>query len=676
MKKKKAVRNGSLAAVLVVVLTLLACGLGWKKQAPTADEIEEVRQRVRALPKDVTSIPAAAVDPGAQRYSPLDQINRSNVDQLEVAWTYRHGDVHPAKFPNFELRSSAFEGSPLLVEGLLIYTTPFSRVIALDPASGEEIWVFDPEIDVKRRFANMLINRGAAYRERGEGEDGPAGRVYLGTIDARLIALDVETGLPDPAFGENGTLNLLKGVEGLVDPWEYNVTSPPTVIGDVVVVGSSIADMVRRIQPSGHVRAFDARTGELRWRFNTIPKGGEFGSETWKNESWKIHGGANVWSTITADLERNMVFLPVSTAGPDFYGGDRPGDNLFSDSVVALDASTGERIWHFQAVHHDLWDYDLAAPPMLVTVERDGRPVDAVVQLTKMGLVFVLDRETGEPLFEVEERPVPQGGVPGEVPSPTQPFPVKPEPLSLHTFTKDDIWDKDPEHRKKCEVKLAGLRNDGIYTPPTEQGSLLVPGTVGGSNWSGGAFDPATAMLYVPVNDLLMTIQMEKLPDSNFEDTDGKVMSSLSGGLRYLTTQKGTGLRYLMNRRGFEVDGVPCLKPPWGHMAAVNLNTGEIEWKRAIGENDEGVEGLANFGPPLVTAGGLLFHGGMKDRKLYAYDSETGETLWSFDLPAGLHAGPAMYEVDGKQYLVVAPGGHANLGSKLGDVIMAFAQPG
>lgn len=675
MKKKRTARHLSLVTLLAVALLLVACGLGWKQRPRSEQEIEATRRAVRALPKDVTVIPAAGVDHGAQRYSPLKQINRSNVDQLQVAWTHRHGDVYPVKFPNFELRASAFEGSPLLVEGLMIYTTPFSRVIALNPASGEEIWTFDPEIDVKRRFANMLINRGAAYRARAEGETGPAGRVYLGTIDARLIALDVETGLPDPTFGEKGTIHLLEGVEGLVDPWEYNLTSPPTVIGDVVVVGSSIADMVRRIQPSGHVRAFDAGSGELRWQFNTIPRGDEFGSETWENESWKIHGGANVWSTITADLERNLVFLPVSTAGPDFCGADRPGDNLFSNAVVALNALTGERVWHFQAVHHDLWDYDLAAPPMLVTVEREGRPVDAVVQLTKMGLVFVLDRETGEPLFEVEERPVPQEGVPGEIPSPTQPFPVKPEPLSLHSFSKDDIWDEDPEHRRKCEVKLESLRNDGIFTPPTEQGSLLVPGTVGGSNWSGGAYDPARAMLYFPVNDLLMTIQMEKLPDSNFEKTDGKVMSSLSGGLRYLTTQKGTGLRYLMNRQGFEVDGVPCLRPPWGHMAAVNLNTGEIEWKRPIGRNEEGVEGLENFGPPLATAGGLVFHGGMKDQKLYAYDSETGETLWSYEMPAGLHAGPAMYEVDGKPYLVVAPGGHANLGSKLGDFIIAFALP-
>jgi quinoprotein glucose dehydrogenase len=625
--------------------------------------------------RSVTTLPTTGGDHGGSRYSPLRAIHRGNVRELEVVWTYHHGDVEPKKFPNFELRASSFEGSPLLVERQLIYTTPFNRVISLDPETGRERWTFDPRIDKKRRFANMLINRGAAYRASGPDESGPGGRIYLGTLDGRLIALDSQTGEPDIGFGTDGQINLLDGIEGLVDPWEYNITSPATVIGDVVVVGSSIADMVRRIQPSGHVRAFDARTGELRWRFNTIPRGDEFGSETWENESWKIHGGANVWSTMVADLERNMIFLPVSTAGPDFYGGDRPGDNLFSDSVVALDASTGERIWHFQTVHHDLWDYDLAAPPVLVTVNHDGRPVDAVVQLTKGGMVFVLDRETGEPLFEVEERPVPQGGVPGEVLSPTQPFPVKPEPLSLHALTEDDLWDRDPKHRERCEVKLRSLRNEGIYTPPTEEGSLNIPGSVGGSNWSGAAFDPETGWLYAPVNDFLMTIEMKKLPDSNFEKTDGKVMASAVGGVRYLTTQRGTGLRYQMIRKPFQVDGVPCLRPPWGQMVAVNLNSGEIEWRQTTGEDEDGVQGLTNFGPPLVTAGGLLFHGGTVDQKLYAYDSENGEVLASFDLPAGLHAGPATYEVDGRQFLVVAPGGHASLGSKQGDAIIAYALP-
>jgi quinoprotein glucose dehydrogenase len=433
--------------------------------------------------------------------------------------------------------------------------------------------------------------------------------------------------------------------------------------------------MVRRIQPSGHVRAFDARTGELRWKFNTIPREAEFGAATWENESWKIHGGANVWSTITADLGRNMVFLPVSTAGPDFYGGDRPGDNLFSDAVVALDSSTGERIWHFQTVHHDLWDYDLAAPPMLVTIRRDGRPVDAVVQLTKSGLVFVLDRETGEPLFEVEERAVPRGGVPGEVPSLTQPFPVRPDPLSLQSVTEADLWAEDPQHFKRCVAKLKTLRNDGVYTPPSERGSLLVPGTFGGANWSGGAFDPEAGRLFVPVNDLLMTIEMKRLPDSNFGKTDGKVLATAVGGVRYLTTQKGTGLRYQMIRKEFAVDGVPCAKPPWGSMVAVDLSTGEIAWKVPIGEHEDGWKGLKNAGPPLVTAGGLVFHGGTLDQRFYAYDSASGEVLAKFDLPAGLHAGPATYEVNGRQYLVVAPGGHAPMGSRLGDSIIAFALP-
>lgn len=677
MKRKRArlIKAFAGSILLLAALLLVACLASGRFQPAQGSTKRGPAFGDTRAGQNITTLPTTGGDHAGTRYSPLRSIRRDNVKDLEIAWTYQHGDVAPKKFPNFELRASAFEGSPLLVEGQLIYTTPFNRVLSLDPGTGAERWTFDPRIDTDRRFANMIINRGAAYRASGPDEPGPKGRIYLGTLDGRLIALDIATGLPDPGFGSMGQINLLAGIEGLVDPWEYNLTSPPTVVGDIVVVGSSIADMVRRIQPSGHVRAFDARTGELRWRFNTIPRENEFGVGTWENESWKIHGGANVWSTMVADIERNMIFLPVSTAGPDFYGGDRPGDNLFSDSLVALNASNGERIWHFQTVHHDLWDYDLAAPPTLVTVNHEGQRVDAVVQLTKGGMVFVLNRETGEPLFEVEERPVPQGGVPGEILSPTQPFPVKPEPLSLHSITEDDLWDRDPKHRERCEVKLRELRNDGIYTPPTEAGSLNIPGSVGGSNWSGAAFDPGTGWLYVPVNDLLMTIEMKRLPDSNFEKTGGRVLASAAGGVRYLTTQRGTGLRYQMIRKPFQVDGVPCLQPPWGNLVAVNLNSGEIEWKQPTGEDEEGTRGLVNFGPPLVTAGGLVFHGGTVDRKLYAYDSTSGETLWSYELPAGLHAGPATYEIDGRQYLVVAPGGHASLGSKPGDSIIAFALP-
>lgn len=416
--------------------------------------------------------------------------------KLQVAWIHHHGDFRSGGFlPDKYLKGTAFEATPFVLEGRLIFTTPFNRVVALDPGTGAELWTFDPQIDKDRRFANMLINRGVAYWRDPNAEGSCASRVFLGTLDARLIALDVKMGKPCPDFGKAGTVNLLDGIEHLVDPWEYNVTSPPTIVGDCVIVGSSIADITRRIQPSGAVRAYHARTGALVWRFNTIPQAGEYGNETWENESWRQTGGANVWSTITADLERGLVFLPVSTAGPDFYGGDRLGANLFPDSIVALNAQTGKYVWHFQTVHHDLWDYDLVAPPNLVRVLHDGRQIDAVAQATKTGFVFLLDRETGQPLFPVEECPVPQSDVPGEKAWPTQPFPLKPLALVPQRLTEDDLWDTDPRRLEKCRKRLQELRNEGIFTPPSERGSILYPFTAGGANWSGGAFDPTSGLL-------------------------------------------------------------------------------------------------------------------------------------------------------------------------------------
>jgi quinoprotein glucose dehydrogenase len=615
---------------------------------------------------------------GGGRYSPLADINRDNVKRLKVAWTYRHGDVRDARGPDKPLRSTSFEATPILVEGRLIFTTPFNRAIALDPETGAELWTFDPKIDKGRRFGNMMINRGATYW-RGPNANGSCpSRVFFGTLDARLIALDVKTGKPCADFGKGGAINLLEGVEHVVDPWEYSVTSPPTIVGDNVIVGSSIADIVRRVQPSGEVRAFDARTGALVWRFNTIPKTGEFGNDTWESESWKENGGANVWSTITADPERGFVFLPVSSAGPDFYGGDRKGENLFSDSVVALDAKTGKYVWHFQTVYHDLWDYDLAAPPILVRVKRDGRDVDAVAQATKTGFVFLLDRETGKPLFPVEERSVPQSDVPGEKSWPTQPFPTKPDALVPQRLTEADLWDADQKRFAKCREKLSKLRNEGIFTPPSERGSILYPYTAGGANWSGGSFDTVSGVLYVPVTNLVQTIQLKKLSDSNFNDTDGKIMRTGLSGLWWLMTGKGTGLRYFMDRKPFAEGDVPCNRPPWGWMVAIDLNRGEIIWREPVGEDRKlGVRGLNNFGPPLATAGGLVFHAGSRDLRLRAHDARTGAVIAQFDLPAGLHAGPITYKLapDRKQFLVVAPGGHIMLGSRLGDYIIAYTLP-
>ena len=620
--------------------------------------------------------PVPAGDAGAQRYSPLTDINRRNVSQLKIAWTYRHGDYRSG-WPD-PFKGTAFEASPIVVDNRLVFSTPFNRVIALDPETGRELWLFDPKIDKSRHFANLMVNRGVAFWRDGDRVGDCAKRVFLATLDARLIALDFATGQRCADFGIRGEINLLDGIEHVVDDWEFNVTSPPTVIGNIVVVGSSLADEVRRIQPSGAVRAFDARSGKLLWRFNTIPKAGEFGVDTWQDGSASIHGGANVWSTMTADEQRDLVFLPVSTAGPDFIGVDRPGANLFVDSVVALKATTGERVWHFQTTHHDLWDYDLAAPPLLARVTHQGKAIDAVVQGTKPGFLFVLNRDTGEPLFPVEERPMPASDISGEVISPTQPIPTKPPALAPQQLTEKDLWADDPKHHAACLKRFHELRNKGLYTPPSQDWTILYPGTAGGINWSGGALDPSSGVYFVPTRNDVHLVRLNKLPDENFANTDGKIMSSTFAALKWARSREGTGLRYGQLRDVFTVNNLPCHKPPWGVLHAVDLNTGEIRWQAPIGEDKRlGVRGLPNFGPPLVTAGGLIFQAGTTELLLRAHDTQTGAVLASFDIPAGLHAGPITYKLrsHGKQYLVIAPGGHKRMGSKLGDYIIAYALP-
>src|SRR5262245_31611535 len=398
----------------------------------------------------VADWPVTEGAPGGGRYSPLTEITRENAARLRVAWTYRHGDFWEGSFPLPVNRGSAFESTPIVIDGRLFFTTPRNRVIALDPETGRELWRFDPGLERGRAYANMWINRGVAYW-RGEGEADAAceRRVFLATLDARLIALDAATGAPCLGFGAGGQVDLRVGIAPLYDDWEYNVTSPGTVVGDVIVVGSSIPDTLRPDSPPGDVRAFDVRSGALRWTFHTIPHEGEPGYETWETGT-KLTGAANVWSTITADLARGWVFLPVSTPSPDFYGGDRLGANLYSDALVALDARSGEVKWHFQAGQPDLWDYGLAAPPALETLRRNGRPVEAVAQATRHGFAFVLDRETGAPLFRVEERPVPTSDLPGEHTSPTPPFPLAPPPLVSQRIDESTLYAPTPEHFAAC----------------------------------------------------------------------------------------------------------------------------------------------------------------------------------------------------------------------------------
>jgi len=620
--------------------------------------------------------------PGGGRFSPLTDIGPDNADRLEVVWTYRHGDFFEGRFPVRVPGGSASESTPVVSDGRLFFTTPRNRVIALDPETGAELWTFDPAIDRERIFANMWINRGVAlWRDPDPAADGPcSARVFLATLDARLIALDAATGNPCADFADAGALHLLEGIAPVHDPWEYNVTSPGTVVGDVIAVGSSVADTLRPDSPPGDVRGFDVRSGALRWTFHTIPHEGEPGAETWEAGT-ALSGAANVWSTMTADLERGLLFLPVSTPSPDFYGGDRPGANLYSDSVVALEASTGRRVWHFQTVHHDLWDYDLAAPPVLVTIERDGSPRDAVAQPTKHGFVFVLDRETGEPLFPVEERPVPASDVPGERAWPTQPFPLAPPPLVPQRLHESDLYAPSPEHRAACREQLAELRNEGLFTPPSLGGSVVYPFTGGGANWSGATWDPGRGRLVVPVQNLVHIVRLQEV--GRRATGGGGAQPIRAKGLRtlwWLVTGRGTGQHMRIHptrgRRVFRHDGVPCNAPPWGRLVSVDLARGAIAWSASTstGPDDPGSSG---YGPALATASGLVFHGGTRLPVLRVHDAGSGERIARYELPAGLHAGPISYKLrpDGRQFLVIAPGGHVGTGSPLGDYVMALALP-
>ena len=617
--------------------------------------------------------------PGGGRYSPLTDITRENVKQLRVAWTYRHGDFFEGAFPLERNRGSAFESTPIVVDGRLYFTTPRNRVIALNPETGRELWTFDPELERGRAYANMWINRGVAYWRDAKASGPCAARVFLATLDARLIALDAASGKPCPGFGARGSVNLLLGISPVYDSWEYNVTSPGTVVGDSIIVGSSIADTLRPDSPPGDVRAFDVRTGALRWTFHTIPREGEPGRESWES-GVRLTGAVNVWSTITADLARGLVFLPVSTPSPDFFGGDRLGDDLYSDSVVALDAKTGSRRWHFQTVHHDLWDYDLAAPPVLVTIERDGKRVDAVAQATKHGFVFLLDRDTGAPLFPVHERPAPQSHLAGEHTSPTQPIPSAPPPLVPQQLGENDLYAPTPEHLAACRKQLAELRNDGLFTPPALSGSLLYPFTAGGANWSGAAWDPVRQRLFVPVNNLAHVIHLDEVADrATGGGADVKPLHGVTWrNALWLITGRGTGERYRLHqmtgRTLFAHDGTPCNKPPWSLVVAVDLARGEIAWRAST---SSAADDAASFGPALATASGLVFHGGTKTPVLRVHDANTGERIATFSLPAGLHAGPISYKLraDGKQFLVVAPGGHVGVGSPLGGHVIAYTLP-
>lgn len=592
-------------------------------------------------------------DPGGARYSTVGDIDRTNVARLRRAWTFHTGELDNRP----GVRPTAFEATPLAVDGMLYVSTQAGRVIALDGDNGQAVWTFEPPLREGRTTLPRGPHRGVAYWQSADGADR---RILFGTPDGRLVALDARTGRLRPDFGQGGMIDLRVGV---ADDWPQApvaVTSPPAIYRDLAIVGSQLQEFPPR-GPAGDVRAYDVRTGSLAWRFHTVPRPGEVGHDTWDGDSWKDRSGVNVWSVMSVDPERGLVFLPVGSATYDFYGGDRKGDNLFANAVVALDAGTGALRWHFQTVHHDVWDYDLPAQPALVTVRRDGRDVPAVAQITKTGFVFVLDRETGKPLFPVDEQSVPASTVPGEVTSPTQPVPRRPPPLVRQAIRREQLTTVTPESSRACGELFDSVQTGPLFTPPVTTLTLTFPGTLGGGNWSGVAFDPARRRLFVNVTEV-----------------------GALGGLQPMAP--GAPVRYRRAgpqgeyARFWDDNQWPCQQPPWGTLNAVDLDTGAITWTVPLGIVDSLVArgvpptGTPSLGGAIVTAGGLVFIAGTNDARLRAFDADAGTELWSDRLEASGHATPMTYRGrSGRQYVVIAAGGGGYLSRTIADVVAAYA---
>jgi quinoprotein glucose dehydrogenase len=677
-------------------------------------------------------------DDGINAYSKLNQINKGNVKRLEVAWEYRTGD-----HSDF----SKIECNPIIIDKVLYGVSAKMKVFALDAASGKELWVYDPFGPGSKESG---FNRGLTYWE-----DGDEKRILVGAKN-KLIALDAVTGKTFSDFGENGFVDLRKGLRNDADIDKYNVTntSPGVVYKDLIIVGSSLNENYEAL--SGDIRAYDVRTGKMKWTFHTIPHPGEFGYDTWSEESYKNIGGSNAWAGLSIDRERGLVFAATGAPAFDFHGGERRGQNLFANSIIAIDAATGKYVWHFQTSHHDLWDYDLPTPPNLTTIKKDGKEIDAVVQLTKQGLVFMLERETGKPIYPIEERSVPASTMADEATWPTQPFPVKPLPLTRTIFEESIITDITPESNKFIREEASKYSWGSIYQPPSLQGIIQLPGFRGGAEWSGGAIDAETAIMYVGLNDIPNIVQLvaegnekENLSGKPLIEVGSKIYTTkctachgedrkgnpgfpslvevskrikpddavniLKKGQRNMpafadlsseqldavvsflfninknktykseepiaTTIAGKPTRYRIKayRQLLDQDGYPGIKPPWGTLCALDLNTMEVKWRVPLGEYSTLVEkGIRNtgtqlFGGGIVTAGGLVFIGASQDEKFRAFDKETGEMLWEYQLPAGGYATPSTYEVDGKQYVVIAAGGGGFQRTKTSDHYIAFA---
>ena len=611
---------------------------------------------------------AYGYDAGGTRYSPVDKISRENVKDLVPVWTYRTGDFGRG---GGTVRD---ETTPLFVDGVLYASTPFGGVRALNPSTGAEIWSFDPELDLSRGYGDPT-NRGVSSWVDQALSLGATcrGRIYVATLDARLIALDARDGKPCTDFGSNGQVDITAGVRNAPERGEFSVTSAPAVVRDLIIVGSTVADNRRADAPAGVVQAFDARTGIRRWSWDPVPRDpNDPGYATWRGPTAHQTGAANAWSTISAEPSRDLIFVPTGSPSPDFYGGERLGRNDYANSVVALRASTGKVVWHYQVVHHDLWDYDVPAQPVLIDLLRGDTAIPAVVQTTKMGYVFVLNRLTGEPLFPVEERAVPRSDVAGEEAWPTQPVPTLPRPLGP-TRLDTPIFALSDSGRAWCQRQLEGARSEGIFTPPSVRGTVIFPGNIGGSNWSGLAVDPERQVAVIPSNRLVTVVKL--VPRAQLGQPS-------AAGTRFDEFAAQAGTPYAVRRQHLiSPDGVPCNAPPWGVLTAIDLRTGATLWERPFGRMGHLLNvaesekwGSPNLGGAMITAGGLVFAGGAIDHRLRAFDVQTGAELWSAQLPAGVHATPMTYITpSGEQFVVVAAGGHREVRDKPGDYIVAFA---
>ena len=614
------------------------------------------------------------------RYSPLNQINRSNAGDLEIAWIYNTGHLERAPHLNLLL---GFQATPILLPEEagrhLVLCDPYNRIIALDPATGRERWAFDPEIDLSPH-AGRFNCRGVTYwRDPDASEaDVCAHRILLATNDRRLAAVDARNGDSCAGFGENGFVDVTPIIEQLPPTSQLltmQLNSPVAVVNGVIVIGGTAAKFSDASSTNGAVRAFSARTGEHLWTFDTLIREPEGDPES---SAWHV-GGANAWTTFSWENESDLVFIPTASPSPDFYGGKRPGNNLYGNSLVVLRASTGELAWHYQILHHDVWDWDLPTNPILAEITRDGEKVPVVVQLTKQGMVFAFHRYTGEPFFEIEERPVPTDGLPDDELSPTQPFPVRPPPLVRHGIGPDDAWGMTPYDRNKCRESIEAMRYGPIYTPPSTKGTLMMPSVAGGMNWGGGAFDPDGNILVAPVSETPSWIKL--VPN---EDLDPEVAGAPGSGLPLGPPGYIDGTDYgLQQGILFSPLMTPCTEPPWGKLVAVDMAAGEIMWEEPLGLIDKLSPvpiplrwGTPFAGGPIATGGGVVFIGATADERFRAYDTVTGELLWEFDGPTSANATPMTYMAGGKQFVVVATGGHTWVyPQKKGDSVVAYSLP-